>query len=76
VTPRCRRNLSVTLETFLHDPKLLIQAPAPPTPSVQDFQALNLKTSVTTSHKVSQTNTHKLRQAALAEGIAFEIQLV
>ena len=65
----CRRNLSVTLETLLHDPKLLIQAPTPATPSVHHLQALNLKTILMTSHKDILANTHKLQQAVPAGGI-------
>jgi hypothetical protein len=59
----------MTLETLLHDPKLLIQAPTPATPSIHHLQALNLKTILMTSHKVSLANSHKLRQAAHTGGI-------
>jgi hypothetical protein len=61
--------LSVTPETLLHDPQLLILAPTPTTPGVHHLQPLNLKTILTTSHKVSLANSHNLKQAAFTGGI-------
>jgi hypothetical protein len=69
VAPRRCRYLSVTLETLLHDPQLLILAPTPATPGVYHLQALNLKTILMTSHKVSLANSHNLKQAAFTGGI-------
>ncbi len=69
MAPRRCRYLSVTLETLLHDPELLILAPTPATPGVHDLQPLNLKTILRTSHKVSLANTHNLRQAVFTGGI-------
>jgi hypothetical protein len=71
VTPRRRRDLSVTLETLSYDPQLLVQAPSPATPGVDHLQALNLKTILMTSHKVSLTNTRYPSQAAAPGGIPF-----